>query len=107
MTSEPVSRWSAAMPVVDDDGRVVLTERPPFSFRERADSRSHQVLAGDTLAALAGSYYAPWPRACGYWWAIAEFQVEPIIDPTRPLEPGRVLTVPSLAALEEFLGGAT
>jgi nucleoid-associated protein YgaU len=105
MRSGPISRWATAIAAVDDAGRVVLTERTPFAFVERADNREHTVLPGDTLAALADTYFDPWPRACGYWWAIAEFQREPIVDPTRPLEVGRVLAIPSVAALEDFLGG--
>lgn len=105
MIGEPLSRWSRSEAVVDDIGRVVLTEREPFVFREREDTRTHTVLPGDSLAVLAGDYFAPLPRACGYWWAIAEFQVEPIVDPTQPLTVGRILTIPSIAALEELLGG--
>ena len=33
--------------------------------------------------------FAPLPLACGYWWAIADFQPDPILDPTLVLETGR------------------
>ncbi len=106
MSQGPVSRWSDAAPYTDASGRVVLGEREPMVFRDRPDNRIHTVLPGDTLAALAGEYFAPLPRACGYWWAIAEYQPEPIVDPTEPLAVGRVLVVPSHEALEAFLQGA-
>jgi hypothetical protein len=106
MSQGPISRWSNAEVMSDDAGRVVVGEREPMSFRERADNRTHTVLPGDTLSALAGAHFAPLPRACGYWWAIAEYQPEPIVDPTVPLTAGRVLVVPSVEALESFLGGA-
>lgn len=104
MIGEPISRWTSAEAVVNDRGRLVLTEREPFVYRERSDTREHVVLPQDSLAALAGDYFAPLPRACGYWWAIAEFQQQPIVDPTEPLAVGRVLSIPSVEALEEFLG---
>ncbi len=104
MIGEPISRWTSTDPVVDDGGRLVLSDREPFAHRERPDTREHVVLPEDTLAALAGDYFAPLPRACGYWWAIAEFQPQPIVDPTEPLAAGRILLIPSVAALEEFLG---
>ena len=103
MSEAPISRWNDVAPYTDDSGRVVLAERVPMLFRERPDNRMHTVLPGDTLAALAGTYFAPLPRACGYWWAIAEYQPEPIVDPTEALAVGRVLIVPSLDALEAFL----
>lgn len=103
MSQAPISRWSDAAPYTDESGRVVLGEREPMVLRDRPDNRMHTVLPGDTLAALAGVYFAPLPRACGYWWAIAEYQPEPIVDPTEPLAVGRVLVVPSLDALVSFL----
>ena len=104
MIREPRSRWSGVAPIRAADGRVALPEREPLGFRDRADNRSHVVLPEDTLAALAGLYFDPLPRACGYWWAIAQFQPEPIVDPTLPLAVGRVLVVPSVAMLESYLG---
>lgn len=107
MSQGPVSRWGGAAPYADESGRIVLGEREPVSFRDRPDNRTHTVLPGDTLAALASGYFAPLPRACGYWWAIAEYQLEPIVDPTEPLAVGRALIVPSLDALDAYLQGAS
>jgi hypothetical protein len=105
MIGEPISRWTSTDPVIDDAGHLVLTEREPFAYRERLDTREHVVLPEDTLAVLAGDYFAPLPRACGYWWVIAEFQLQPIVDPTEPLTVGQVLSIPSVEALEDYLGG--
>lgn len=107
MISEPRSRWTGVAPIRTSDGRVVLPEREPLAFRDRADNRTHVVLPEDALAALAGTYFAPLPRACGYWWAIAQFQPAPIVDPTLPLAVGRVLVIPSVATLAAYLGDAT
>ena len=51
---------------------------------------------GDTLWALAARYYAALDRPSGLWWAIADFQPEPVFDPTLALVLGRVMIVPSV-----------
>jgi hypothetical protein len=43
------------------------------------------------------------PRACGFWWAIADFQPDPILDPTLRLEPGRRLFIPSVRVLIDII----
>ena len=99
------SRYSFSLGVRDDDGRLYLTEREPYRYREHGDNRAHVVVQGDTLWGLAGRYFAPLPRACGFWWAIADFQPDPIVDPTLALEPGRRLAIPSLRVLTDVILG--
>ncbi len=99
------SRHSFTLGVRDDGGRIFLTEREPYRFQEHTDTRVHVVAQGDTLFALAGRYFAPLPRACGFWWAIADFQPDPVIDPTLELEPGRRLFIPSLRVLTDVILG--
>jgi hypothetical protein len=97
------SRFMHSLGLRDAEGRLFLTEREPFRFSEFADTRLHLVAEGDTLFHLAGTYFAPLPRACGYWWAIADFQPQPMHDPTLALPMGNRLFIPSVRALEEFL----
>jgi len=97
------SRYSHSLGLRDAEGRLYLTDRDRFLFQDRPDTRVHQVCEGDTLFHLAGRYFAPLPRACGFWWAIADFQVPPIHVPTLALVAGKRLVVPSVRALEEFL----
>jgi hypothetical protein len=97
------SRHSFALGVRDDLARLQLTEREPYRYREHADSRVHVVVHGDSLYDLAGRYFAPLPRACGFWWVLADFQPDPIVDPTLELEPGRRLVVPSLRVLTDVI----
>lgn len=97
------SRHSFTLGVRDAGGRLFLTEREPYRFREHADTRVHVVSQGDTLFELAGRYFAPLPRSCGFWWVIADFQPDPIIDPTLELEPGRRLFIPSLRVLTDVI----
>ena len=72
-------------------------------YRELEDTRVHVVVQGDTLFDLAGRYFSPLPRACGYWWAIADFQPDVIVDPTLELELGRRMHIPSLRVLTDVI----
>ena len=91
-------RFSLGFP--DDAERLFLSEAVPYAYRDLPDNIQHSVKEGDTLFNLAGRYYASMPRGAGFWWAIAQFQPNPIIDPTVRLTPGSVVVVPSLATLQ-------
>ncbi|HEX7839681.1 MAG TPA: hypothetical protein VF469_19535 [Kofleriaceae bacterium] len=95
------SRFSFSAAVLDDDGRLFLTEREPFRFRSLPDNRQHVIQQGDTLFSLAGHYFAPLPRPSGLWWVIADFQPDPIHDPTLALDLGRVVFIPSVRVITE------
>ena len=97
------SRHSFALGVRDDLAHLFLTEREPYRFREHTDTRVQVVAQGDTLFDLAGRYFAPLPRACGFWWVLADFQPDPILDPTLELAAGRRLFVPSLRVLTDVI----
>ena len=105
MPPRPGSRYLFCSAVQDDDGRWTLNERVPFGYQAFHDNRTHVVSTGDSLWGLAGLYFEPLPRACGFWWVIADFQPEPIVDATLQLEPGRRLVVPSLRMLTDVILG--
>ncbi len=86
----------------DDAGqRTYLTDRVRFFFIPLADNIQHVVVDGDTLWNLASRFYAPIQRPGGLWWVIADFQPDPIHDPTIRLETGRLMIVPSLRTVTE------
>lgn len=97
------SRHSFTFGVRDELARRFLSEREPYRFKDHTDTRVHVVAQGDTLFELAGRYYAPLPRACGFWWVLADFQPDPIVDPTLELDLGRRLFVPSLRVLTDVI----
>jgi hypothetical protein len=97
------SRFGLCSGVADDAGRRFLTEREPYRYRTLPDNRRHLVVEGDTLFELAGRYFAPLPRACGFWWVIADFQPDPILDPTLALDVARVLIIPSPRVLTDVI----
>lgn len=94
------SRFTFCTAILSDDV-LFMTEREPFRFRALPDNRHHIVKEGETLFSLAGHYFAPLPRPAGLWWIIADFQPEPIHDPTLTLDVGRVLVIPSHRTVTE------
>ncbi len=94
MPPRTFSRYGQCLGVRDELGRLHLTDREPLRFRALPDTRVHVVAEGDTLFSLAGKYFEPLPRACGLWWVIADFQPDPIHDPTLALEGGRTIYIP-------------
>jgi hypothetical protein len=103
MTMQTGSRHSFTLGYRDEENRLYLTEREPYRYTGHTDTREHTVVQGDTLFDLAGRYFEPMPRACGFWWVIADFQPDPIIDPTIELELGRVLYIPSPRVLTDVI----
>jgi hypothetical protein len=76
--------------------KLVLSDREPYRFAPFADNVQHQVIEGDTLSRLAARYFAPLADAAQLWWIIADFQPEPIFDPTLALEVGQTIVLPSV-----------
>jgi hypothetical protein len=101
MPPRRLSRYSFAYAVQDADGDLVLYGEEPFRFKAFPDNAEHVTKQGETLFSLAGKYFESLPRPCGLWWVIADFQPEPIHDPTLELEVGRVLIIPSIRTLTE------
>ena len=101
MPPQRLSRHLLTTALTDDDERVFLAEREPFRFVELSDNRKHTVKELDDLFNIAGRYFAPLFRPAGFFWVVADFQPDPIIDPTLKLDRGRVLFVPSIRTLIE------
>lgn len=107
MPPRRLSRYTFTTASRDADGVLLLSDPEPFRFVDLADNVRHVVQDGDTLFALAGRYFRGVPRACGLWWVIADFQPEPIHDPTLRLAAGRVLFVPSVRTVTELVFSET
>ncbi len=86
-----------------ETGPLQLSEREPYTYREFSDNREHVVAQGETLFSLAARYFAVLPRAAGLWWVLADFQPDPIHDPTITLEIGATLIIPSVRTILEAI----
>ncbi len=95
------SRHTFTEAYLDDVGDLVLTEPEPFRFRPLSDNRFHLVEDGQSLFTLAAKYFKSLERPSGFWWVIADFQPDPIHDPTLRLAAGSTLIVPSTRTLIE------
>jgi hypothetical protein len=95
------SRLTFATAVTDEEGDLWLVNEEPYRYRAFSDNREHVVAEGDELWTLADKYFQGVPRPAGLWWVIADFQPDPIHDPTIKLEVGRVLAIPSLRTVVE------
>jgi hypothetical protein len=95
------SRYTFCTAQKDEDGRLYLSRREPYRYRNLADNRVHRVAQGDTLQSLAARYFAGMPRPAGLYWVIADFQPDPIIDPTIALVPGSHVFIPSVRTVLE------
>lgn len=99
----PNSRYQFCVVYTDDAGRQYLDEREPFRYIAEPDNVYHACKEGDTLWGLAHIYFSEMTRPCGLWWLIAEFQPEPIVDPTISLTAGQVIIVPSVRLIETLV----
>lgn len=101
MAPRRFSRFTFASGFADESGAFMLEDPEPFLFVDRADSRSHSVGEGDTLWSLAAQYFPSFPRLGSLWWIIADFQPDPIVDPTVKLVVGTQLVIPSERVVTE------
>jgi hypothetical protein len=84
-----------------ESSNVILTDRKRFPYKKLGNNISHIVAEGDTWHRLASTYYAGLTKigvfsAAQLWWVIADFQPDPVHDPTIVLAPGTVVVVPAL-----------
>lgn len=100
----PPRRWSRhtfTTAYLDAAGDLILTEPVRYTYRELPDNRLHRVKVGDTLFNLASRSFKDFRRPAGLWWIIADFQPDPIHDPTIALTPGSTLVIPSTRTVLE------
>ena len=100
-----LGRYRLANLIKDDDDTLILDLRAKLEFQESSDDILHIVQKGETLHTLAATYYQGFPNAATLWWAIADYQPEPIIDPTLELQEGQVIIIPAADAVQDGLFG--
>lgn len=101
MPPRRLSRYTFTEAYTDAEGDRVLTDPDPYRYRDFPDNRVHIIAEGDTLWALAGRYFPGFANPEELWWVIADFQPDPVHDPTLKLAPGRTLVIPSVRTVVE------
>lgn len=94
-------RWSEIYQ--DEQGRRFLGPRPRFGYRPLPDNREHPIRGGERLWHVSQLSFPDHPRAGALYWVIADFQPEPILDPTILLPEGHRLVIPSVRTLETLI----
>lgn len=101
-TPHDFSRYLFCRGIVDASGKLYLSDREPFRFVERTDNRFHIVQERDTVFSLAHLFFQGFTeRPDQFYWVIADFQPQPIIDPTVKLKNGTTIVIPSVRCLVE------
>jgi hypothetical protein len=101
------SRYRLSQVIRKSDGTLYLTERSTLSFANVEGVITHKVIEGDTLENLAERYYQGLVSASSYWWAIADFQPDPIADNTVGLTPGSFVMIPPSNLIQDVLLGVS
>ena len=86
-----------------ETGVQSLGPRAMIEYFEDQDAIPHVITAGDTLHNLAAKYFGGVPSPATLWWVIADFQPDPIIDPTVRLIPGQVIMIPGPTTAQDAI----
>lgn len=95
------SRHTFSIARKDSEEKLVLSDPEPYRYRPFPDNRVHVVKGEDTLFTLAAKYFKGFDRPNGLWWIIADFQPDPIHDPTLRLTEGTTIVIPSMRTVIE------
>ncbi len=90
------SRFSFSLGIRDAAGKMYLTDYEPFAYQAFPSNIMHVCTDDQTLQGIADLYFSPLPDAALLWWIIADFQPQPIRDPTLRLVAGQTLVIPSM-----------
>jgi hypothetical protein len=97
------SRYQFSEIHTDSAGRRFFGPRPRFTYRDLPDNQRHIVKGAERLWHLSQIYWPELPKNGTYYWIIADFQPEPILDAFKDLVMGSVIIVPSLRTVEGMI----
>lgn len=99
-----MNRYSYCWNKTQNTQEIRKLPRGFFRYQKYLDTIEHSCLEGETLFALAGKYYHEYFTAPALlYWILADFQPEPIIDPTIVFSAGTVIHIPSAKTLNLYL----
>jgi len=99
------SRYQMAIVEKRESGEMAIGARDRLYYADVDGIIPHVVEDGDTLHSLAAEYLGGETGESNLWWAIADFQPDPIIDPTIALAAGTTLLIPPISYVQRMLSG--
>lgn len=103
MQIENTSRYNLATIIVEENGLIHWGMRDRLLYQDLNGIVTHTVIEGETLWSIAAKHYGT--AGPELWWVLADFQPEPINDPTIALVAGQTLLIPPLSAVRTALAG--
>lgn len=103
----PNSRYQRSRIILRGEALTFLQLAEVEYYSGQEDDVFHIVSEGETLFSIAYRYYGGVGDGVHNWWLIAEYQPEPIVDPTAKLNPGDILVIPSTRHLLDAIAGQT
>jgi hypothetical protein len=97
------SRYTFSRGYENDNGDFILTDPSPYRYRPFSDNSFHTVESGDNLFNIAAKYFKGFNRPSGLYWIIADFQPDPVHDPTLKISEGTQLIIPSMRTVIEYI----
>jgi hypothetical protein len=99
------SRYQLAILQGKSTGELYIGSRDRLFYANMSNIEPHIVEDGDTLWSLAARYYGGEDGEANLWWVIADFQPEPILDPTIALQAGSTILIPPFSYVQNALAG--
>lgn len=76
------------------DGLTFMLDREPLYFQPRSDNKRVVAQANDTWWSLASTHLTALSNPEQFYWAICDYQPNPILDATVNPTPGTIIFIP-------------
>jgi len=98
------TRYDDAYIIKDINGNDIVVPRAFFRYKEIDDNIIHIAKDNESLWEIATQYYSDvLQNPSLHYWIIADYQPEPILDPTQTMVQGRTIYVPSIRTIETLI----
>lgn len=103
MFIDELSRFRCAELIRTDDGYLHWDLRRTLEYLGHEDDIAHEVQPDDTWHSLAYKFYGTEFGGANLWWVIADYQPEPVLDPTVLPTPGDIVMIPAPSIIQDFI----
>lgn len=103
MNIDELSRYRCAELIRTDAGKLKWDLRRRLEYMGHDDDIAYEVQPGDTWHILAYKFYGDEFGGADLWWVIADYQPEPVLDPTVMPTVGDILMIPAPNIVQDFI----